>query len=75
LCKCFKETTGMTFLDYLNNYRIMRAEWALLHTRDPILQIAVRHGFNNLNTFNRVFKKCKGCTPSDFRKKHSLEGR
>ncbi|OZB95107.1 AraC family transcriptional regulator [Paenibacillus sp. XY044] len=68
LCKLFKEARGMTVMDYLNQYRISQAKWDLLGGAESILQIAVQSGFNNLNSFNRIFKKYNGCTPSEFRK-------
>jgi AraC-like DNA-binding protein len=34
------------------------------------LEIAISHGFNNVNSYNRLFKKYNNCTPSEFRKRH-----
>ncbi|WP_274649234.1 AraC family transcriptional regulator [Paenibacillus humicola] len=73
LCKLFKEMRGVTLLDYLNRLRITKAEWALLSSGDSILDIAVQHGFNNLGSFNRLFKKYNGCTPSQFRKRNGMD--
>ena len=64
----FKETTGVTFLDYLNNFKIAKAEWFLLYDKDSILDIAYKSGFNSVKTFNRVFKDLKGCAPMEYRK-------
>ncbi|MFD2700619.1 AraC family transcriptional regulator [Paenibacillus shunpengii] len=70
VCKLFKDIKGITLMEYLNHFRIIKSEWALLFSEDSILDIAVSHGFNNINSFNRLFKKYNNCTPSDFRKKH-----
>lgn len=70
VCKLFKDIKGITLMEYLNHFRIIKSEWALLFSEDSILDIAVSHGFNNINSFNRLFKKYNDCTPSDFRKKH-----
>ena len=70
VCKLFKEIKGMTLMEYLNHLRIIKSEWALLFSEASILSIAVSHGFSNINTYNRLFKKYNGCTPSEFRKKH-----
>ena len=64
----FKENTGMTFVDYLNNFRITKAEWHLMEETDPITEVAYKSGFNSVKTFNRVFKQLKGCSPMEYRK-------
>lgn len=68
----FKETTGMTFVQYLNSYRICKAVKYLTDTNDPITEVAFRAGFDSIKTFNRVFKKLKGCSPSSFKKQQVL---
>ena len=70
ICKLFKEIKGVTLMEYLNHFRIIKSEWALLFSESSILDIAVNHGFNNMNSYNRLFKKYNGCTPTEFRKKH-----
>ncbi|TVY07182.1 helix-turn-helix domain-containing protein [Paenibacillus cremeus] len=64
----FKERFGINFLDFLNQYRIMRAKELLI--RDPQLrinQIANQVGIGNVNTFISVFKKYEGVTPGKYR--------
>lgn len=61
------------FFDFINTYRIEAAQNLL---KDPsktdwkILAIAFETGFNNKATFNRVFKKYTGHTPSAYRAEH-----
>ena len=56
------------FNDYVNEYRVQEAECRL---RDPqfrhytLLAVALESGFNSKSTFNRVFKKLRGATPSE----------
>ncbi|MFT8312692.1 MAG: AraC family transcriptional regulator [Clostridium sp.] len=64
----FKENAGMTFLDYLNNFRITKAEWYLMDREDSIIEVAYKSGFNSVKSFNRVFKDLKGCAPMEYRK-------
>jgi len=70
----FKENTGMTFVDYLNNFRITKAEWHLMEETDSITEVAYKSGFNSVKTFNRVFKRSKGCSPMEYRKAIKQEG-
>lgn len=64
----FKEATGMTFVQYLNNYRITKAAKLLANTSDPVTEIAFKVGFESIKTFNRVFKQIKGCNPTTYKK-------
>lgn len=64
----FKKNTGITFSQYLSNFRITKAEWELLNSNSNITEIAYKSGFNSIKTFNRVFKQVKGQAPSQYRK-------
>lgn len=66
--RIFKEYTGQNFQNYLSSYRIKQAEKLLKSTQKPILDIALESGFNSLTTFNRIFKKIKGCSPKFYRR-------
>lgn len=68
-CKLFKKTTGKTFIEYLNLYRINRAEELLQTTELPVSLVAEKVGFCNINYFDRVFKLFKRYPPSKCRKK------
>ncbi|HEX2953123.1 MAG TPA: AraC family transcriptional regulator [Bacillota bacterium] len=63
----FKAATGMTFGDYLKHFRIKKAEWYLTSTEDTITEIAMKTGFSSVQSFDRVFKELKGCSPRTFR--------
>ena len=57
------------FNQYINSYRIKEARKILTDEPDKnILGVAFDVGFNNKNTFNRVFRDDTGMTPSEFRK-------
>jgi len=66
--RLFKEQTGKTFLEYVNEYRIQRASEMLIFSDDMITDIAMEVGFNNLSYFIRQFKRFHGCSPVQFRK-------
>ena len=66
-----KKRTGKTFIEYLNDIRISHASMKLIESDHSISEVAFQCGFNNIANFNRVFKKIKNCTPSDYRKEFS----
>ncbi len=64
------QTHKMHFFDYVNMKRIQEAKDLLRSsTRKElnVIEIAYRVGFNNKGTFNSVFKKVTGMTPTEFR--------
>ncbi|WP_237701143.1 AraC family transcriptional regulator [Maribacter sp. HTCC2170] len=62
-----KKRTGKTFVDYLNEVRIGYASKFLIEQDLGISEIAFICGFNSIANFNRVFKKNKSRTPTQFR--------
>lgn len=65
--RLFKQCSGYNFYDYLCYRRIKSAENLLLNPQNSITEVALQSGFSSLSTFNRTFKKIKGCTPSEYR--------
>lgn len=63
------------FYTFINEYRIKEAV-SILDDPDnseaSIIAIAFRAGFNSKSTFNSVFKKITGLTPSEYRNRSSL---
>ncbi len=70
----FKQRTGKTFIDTLNEIRLGNASRMLIDTTHGINEIAFKCGFNNISNFNRIFKKKKDCTPKEFRQEYNAEG-
>ena len=70
-CKYFKRCTNKTYVQFLNEIRINEAcERIIQGDEQSLSSIAYETGFNNPVTFNRVFKKLTGQTPSDFASQH-----
>jgi len=71
LSKIINIAAGQNFNDFVNQYRVEHVKDALKKTSNSnlsILAIALDSGFNSKATFNRVFKKFTGQSPSVFRK-------
>lgn len=66
----FKLHTGKNLSDYIIEIRLGYASRALVDTTRSISEISFDCGFNNLSNFNRIFKKKKGCSPSEFRENY-----
>lgn len=66
----FKANTGITFSQYLSNFRITRAEWLLMNNDYTITDVALQCGFNSIKTFDRVFRNIKGHSPSQYKKQN-----
>lgn len=65
--RCFRENTGATPLDYINDYRIKKAQELLISTDKPISVISSLVGFNDPSYFTRQFKKLIGYLPREQR--------
>ena len=63
----FKKRTNRSFVDYLNDIRIGHAAKILYETTYTVSEVCYSSGFNNISNFNRIFKKKKGQTPSEYR--------
>lgn len=69
LSKYIKKQFGMNFSEYVNEVRLINAVDDLLYTERTIMSIALDNGFANTTTFNELFKKRYGSTPSIYRKR------
>ncbi|MBB6729927.1 helix-turn-helix domain-containing protein [Cohnella zeiphila] len=67
----FKEKTGTNFSDYILTVRMNKATEMLRETDLKIQEIASLVGYYTVASFNRVFKRFTGITPSEFRRHHN----
>ncbi len=63
----FKEKTGVNFSSYLENIRMTEAARLIQETDISLNELYFAVGYNNPNSFRRVFKKVFGVTPSSMR--------
>lgn len=72
-CRYFKTHTGVTFVEYLNLYRIKKAEELLRNNALGIMEISIRCGFGSVSQFYRYFKQIKAISPKELRKKQNMQ--
>lgn len=65
LFRCY---TSKSFWEYLHYLRVAEAKRQLKETNDKVMDIAFNVGFNNLASFNRIFRAATNMTPSEYRK-------
>ncbi len=68
----FKESTGYTFNDYLNRYRMQKAIEFMKMEKYKIYEVADMVGFSDYKYFIRVFKKYTGYSPTRILDAHSI---
>jgi AraC-like DNA-binding protein len=60
---------GLNFFDFVNHYRVEEFKAQCKEPKNKnitLIGLAYNSGFNSKATFNRVFKKSVGCTPSEY---------
>ncbi|MFD1770720.1 helix-turn-helix domain-containing protein [Sphingobacterium suaedae] len=66
-CRYFKQRTGKTFIQFVNEIRIGQACKLLTETRSSVKEICLECGFQNFVSFHKIFKSVTQVTPSAFR--------
>ena len=66
----FKQRTSKNISEYIVDIRLGYAARMLIDTADSVSVICWRTGFNTISNFNRLFRKRKGCSPTEFREKY-----
>lgn len=66
LSRKFKESTGTSYLDFLNKYRVQQAVKLLETGKYKVYEVSDLTGFSDYKHFNTVFKRYTGSSPSEF---------
>ena len=74
LSNLFKQQTGIGLLSYINGLRVRYAKQCILERHVSVAQAAHEAGFENINTFIRIFKKYEGVTPGSIQAGSDLLG-
>ncbi|MCO5045393.1 MAG: AraC family transcriptional regulator [Kiritimatiellae bacterium] len=64
----FKETTGMTPLQFVTRQRITRAQQLIRETSSSLIEVGMDVGYSSPSHFAHVFRQIVGVTPTAFRK-------
>ena len=67
-CRFFKKSTGLSFVDFINDLRLRRACQEIVLTSKSISDIAMDQGFDNIGYFFKLFKIKYGQTPLSYRR-------
>lgn len=68
LSALFKKETGNNFSDYITTFRIDMAKKLLENGDKNISEIAFAVGYNDGLYFSKIFKKCVGVSPKEYKK-------
>jgi AraC-like DNA-binding protein len=68
LGRYFKKQTGETLQEYIGKYKVRLIEIRLVNTDMRINEIAHELSFTDESHLNRIFRKYKGISPSEYRK-------
>lgn len=71
-CRLFKQASGSSFIEYLNFVRVCKSEKLLAQSKKSILEVAYEVGFSSPSYYNRIFKRYKNCTPTQYRRAQRL---
>jgi AraC-like DNA-binding protein len=70
----FKETVGLSPMDYLTRWRMMLAADRLTNSRDPISKIGLGLGYESEKSFSTAFKRVMNCPPRQYGRRSGKEG-
>lgn len=65
----FRQVTGLSFIKYLNQYRVERSQLLLANTDESMVSISQEVGFCDQSYFGTVFRSLVGLTPGAYRRR------
>lgn len=73
LSNLLKSQTGSSYKALVQKQRMVSAKHLLLNSSLPISQVSVQVGYENTAFFYKKFEQEYGCSPREYRQKHSKE--
>jgi AraC family cel operon transcriptional repressor len=70
LSRTLKKYFGRTPTEWINELRVQYSANLLVHTDEPVINVSMESGFENLSHFYHRFKKHFGVSPAQYRKIH-----
>ena len=67
--KLFRQYTGKTLVEYINDFRMEKAKYLLTHSDAPVTEIAMQVGFNSTSYFIKKFQQSNKVSPHKYRKR------
>ncbi|PYE15769.1 AraC family transcriptional regulator [Paraburkholderia silvatlantica] len=62
----FKETVGLSPMEYLTRWRMMLAADRLTHSRDSVSEVSLALGYESEKSFSTAFKRMMNCSPRQY---------
>ena len=69
LSRQIRQKTGKTFLDIVQEKRLLQAVFLLENTALQVAEVSLEVGYENTSHFHRLFKARFGCSPKQYRAK------
>ena len=66
--RLFKRLVNKTVMEYIKLRRLAKASQYMSESHDRIIDVALRFGFENHETFTRAFKSAYGLTPEEYKR-------
>lgn len=73
LCKIFRKETGESLGYYITMEKMKEAEKMLVNTDKSVGEIGIELGYENFSYFSKLFNKCTGMSPREYRKQYVKE--
>lgn len=70
LSRFFRKHAGLNYIDFMTHLRIGKACALLKTTDEAVSTISFECGYTNISNFNRRFLLLRGCTPTEYRRRH-----
>ena len=71
-CKLFKNVSGLSFINYLNQIRVEKATQLLVSTDKKISAVAKECGFSDYPYFCKTYRKFTGYSPNEIRRNNVI---